>query len=87
MKLWSYKLSKTNKKPEIVVSVPIGNYFNRQEVEIWNDIRSIESNGPNHIFIKRDNGETINLTYSDRERISMIKALALAVIAGRNYGV
>lgn len=80
-------MAKTNKKPEIVASISIGNYFNRQEVEIWNDTRSVESNGPNHVFIKRDNGETINLTYSDRERISVIKSIALAVIAGRNYGV
>lgn len=75
------------KKPEIVVSFTIGNLFNREEVAIWNDTRSVESNNPNHIMIKRDNGETINITYSDRERISVIKAIALAVIAGRNYGV
>jgi hypothetical protein len=75
------------KKPEIVASISIGNYFNRQEVEIWNDTRCVESSNPNHIMIKRDNGETINITYSDRERISVIKAIASAVIAGRNYGV
>lgn len=75
------------KKPEIVVSFTIGNFFNREEVVIWNDTRSVESNGPNHIMIKRDNGESINITYGDTERISMIKAVALAVIAGRNYGV
>lgn len=75
------------KKPEIIASISIGNYFNRQEVEIWNDTRSVESNSQNHVMIKRDNGESINLTYSDRERISVIKTIALAVIAGRNYGV
>lgn len=75
------------KKPEIIASISIGNYFNRQEVEIWNDTHSVESNSPNHVMIKRDNGESINLTYSDRERISVIKTIALAVIAGRNYGV
>lgn len=75
------------KKPEVVVSFTIGNFFNREEVVIWNDIRKVESNGPNHITIKRDNGESINITYGDTERISMIKAVALAVIAGRNYGV
>ena len=75
------------KKPEIVASISIGNYFNRQEVEIWNDTHSVKSNSPNHVMIKRDNGESINLTYSDRERISVIKTIALAVIAGRNYGV
>lgn len=75
------------KKPEIIASISIGNYFNRQEVEIWNDTRSVESNGPNHIMIKRDNGESIDLTYSDIEKVSVIKTIALAVIAGRNYGV
>lgn len=75
------------KKPEIIASISIGNYFNRQEVGIWNDTRSVESNSPNHVMIKRDNGETINITYSDRERISVIKAIASAVVAGRNYGV
>lgn len=75
------------KKLEIVASISIGNYFNRQEVEIWNDTRCVESNNPNHIMIKRDNGEITNITYGDRERLSMIKAVALAVIAGRNYGV
>lgn len=75
------------KEPEIIASISIGNYFNRQEVEIWNDTRSVESNNPNHVMIKRDNGESINLTYSDREGISVIKTIALAVIAGRNYGV
>lgn len=75
------------KKSEIVATISIGNCFNRQEVEIWNDTHSVESNNPNHIMIKRDNGETINITYSDKERISVIKAIASAVIAGRNYGV
>ena len=77
----------TKKKPEIVASISIGNYFNRQEVEIWNDTRSIESKTPNHVMIKRDNGEIINITHSDKERISVIKAIASAVISGRNYGV
>lgn len=73
------------KKPEIVATISIGNYFNRQEVEIWNDTCSVDSNGPNHVMIKRDNGENINLTYDDKERISMIRAIANAVISGRNY--
>ena len=77
----------SKKKPEIIASISIGNHFNRQEVEIWNDTHSVESNSPNRVMIKRDNGESINLTYSDRERISVIKTIALAVIAGRNYGV
>lgn len=36
-------------------------------------------------MIKRDNGESINLRYRDEERIDMIKAVALAVLGGRNY--
>lgn len=73
------------KKAEKILSIPVGNYFNRQDVEIWNDICSVKSDGPYHVMIKRDNGESINLRYKDEERIDMIKAVALAVLGGRNY--
>lgn len=74
------------KKPELIMTIPVGGPFNKMEVEIWNDIKSVRPFGPNKVEFTRDNGWKSEVVSSDTAGINKVFAVALAVIAGRNYG-
>lgn len=74
------------KKPELTMTIPLGGPFNRIEVEIWNDIHSVRCIGLNKVEIIRDNGQMSTVTSSDAAGINKVYAVAVAIIAGRNYG-
>lgn len=73
------------RKPELILKVHIGGFFNDVEVEIWNDIRNASLSG-NKVEVIRDNGEKTVVKSSDTDGIYKVYAVACAVIAGRNYG-
>lgn len=74
------------KKPEIIMTIPVGGPLDRIEVEIWNDTRSVRTIGPNKVEVTRDNGWKSEVASNDAAGINKVYAVAVAVIAGRNYG-
>jgi hypothetical protein len=74
------------KKPELIMTIPVGGPFDKMEVEIWNDIQSVRTLGPNRVEFTRDNGWKSEVASGDAAGINKVYAVAVAVIAGRNYG-
>ena len=74
------------KKPELILTIPVGGPLDRIEVEIWNDIHSVKTLGPNKVEIIRDNGWKSEVASYDAAGINKVYAAAIAIIAGRNYG-
>lgn len=74
------------KKPELIMTIPVGGPFDKMNVEIWNDIQSVRSLGPNKVEFTRDNGWKSEIVSGDAAGINKVYAVAVAVIAGRNYG-
>ncbi len=74
------------KKPEMVMTIPVGGPLDRVEVEIWNDIHSVKTLGPNKVEFIRDNGSKTEVASYDASGINKVYGVAVAIIAGRNYG-
>jgi hypothetical protein len=74
------------KNPELIMTIPVGGPFDKINVDIWNDIKSVRPLGPNKVEFTRDNGWKSEVVSSDAAGINKVFAVALAVIAGRNYG-
>lgn len=74
------------KNPELIMTIPVGGPFDKINVDIWNDIKSVRPLGPNKVEFIRDNGWKSEVVSSDAAGINKVFAVALAVIAGRNYG-
>ena len=74
------------KKPELIMTVPVGGIFDKHNVEIWNDICSAQLVGPNRVDIIRDTGWKCTVESSDAAGINKVYAVAVAIIAGRKYG-
>lgn len=74
------------KKPELIMTIPVGGPFDRIDVAIWNDIHSVRTLGPNKVEFTRDNGWKSEVVSSDAAGIDKVYSVAVAIIAGRNYG-
>ncbi len=74
------------KNPELIMTIPVGGPFDKIEVEIWNDIHSVRTIGPNKVEFIRDNGWKSEVVSSDAGGINKVYSVAVAIIAGRNYG-
>lgn len=74
------------KNPELIMTIPVGGPFNKTEVAIWNDIRSVRTLSPNKVEFTRDNGWKSEVVSSDAAGINKVYSVAVAIIAGRNYG-
>ena len=79
-------MAKTNKNPKLIMTIPLGGFFNRIEVDIWNDICRVRKLDLNRVEFTRDNGLKSEIVSSDAAGIDKIYSVALAVISGRNYG-
>jgi hypothetical protein len=44
------------KNPELIMTIPVGGPFDKINVDIWNDIKSVRPLGPNKVEFTRDNG-------------------------------
>lgn len=75
------------KKPKMIMTIPVGGPLDKIDVEIWNDIHSVRCIGLNKVELIRDNNSWVTtITSSDAAGINKVYAVAVAIIAGRNYG-
>ena len=75
----------TKKNPKLIMTVHLGGFFKKVDIEIWNDICSVRKL-ENRVEFTRDNGFKYKFVSSDTAEVDEIYAIANAVIEGRNYG-
>lgn len=79
-------MAKTKKNPKLIMTIHLGGFFKKVDIEIWNDICSVRKPDPNRVEFTRDNGFKYKFASSDTAEVDEIYAITNAVIEGRNYG-